>query len=169
MLAYTNEATCPGTQMCMRFEWVIQTGWGLPISVERRWCLRAHRPSKERWIKQKCTPHPPPPASLSTWRWSVFHFLNITPACTHPGSKMLRPFQRLLAFWRKCPLCSVFTLTGSSFPYPPSFHLLRGSGRTGEHFSHGSPFPAWLGACSFLEKAKLIFACSSDSQPLNCG
>lgn len=132
-LAYTNVATCRETNM---FEvWVSYSGrMGSSHLCGKKMVPQSTSSFKRALNKTEMYP----PASLSTWRWSVFHFLNITPVCTRPSSEMLRPFQRLLAFWRKCPLCRLFMLMGGFFPYPPSFHLLRGSRRTGELRERGT-------------------------------
>lgn len=54
---------------------------------------------------------------LSICRWNlVFLFQNFTLAYMRQISEMVRPFLGLLAFWRKCLLCNVFTLRGAS-PY----------------------------------------------------
>lgn len=87
----------------------------------------------------------PSSASLSIWSWNVFHFQSFAPARTRAVSETARPFLRLLAFRRKCPLCSVSMLRGSFFPYPLCFRRLGGSRRTEERGERGRIF-TWLPA-----------------------
>lgn len=70
---------------------------------------------------------------LSICRWNVVFLLqNFTLAYMRQISEMVRPFLGLLAFWRKCLLCNVFTLRGGFSPHPLSFHELGGSRRIWE-------------------------------------
>lgn len=119
--------------------WVSYPGRGLSSHLCGKRMVPQSPSSFKRALNKTEMYTPPPTKSLSTWRWSVFYFLNITPACMHtPRLWNVETFSEAVSILEKVPIMQrVYAQGGGGgfFPYPPSFHLLRGIGEQG-NISH---------------------------------